>query len=46
MDIGGGSTEFAIGQDFQPLKLASRNMGCVSYARLFFPKRENQRQKV
>ena len=24
MDIGGGSTEFAIGQDFQPLKLASR----------------------
>jgi exopolyphosphatase/guanosine-5'-triphosphate,3'-diphosphate pyrophosphatase len=38
MDIGGGSTEFAIGQDFQPLNLASRNMGCVSYAKLFFPK--------
>jgi exopolyphosphatase/guanosine-5'-triphosphate,3'-diphosphate pyrophosphatase len=36
MDIGGGSTEFAIGIDFQPIKLASRNMGCVSYAKLFF----------
>lgn len=38
MDIGGGSTEFAIGQDFQPLKLASRHMGCVSFAQRFFPK--------
>jgi exopolyphosphatase / guanosine-5'-triphosphate,3'-diphosphate pyrophosphatase len=38
MDIGGGSTEFAIGLDFQPLRLASRNMGCVSYARQFFAK--------
>ncbi len=37
MDIGGGSTEFAIGEGFQPLKLASRNMGCVSYAQLHFP---------
>jgi len=36
MDIGGGSTEFAIGIDFKPLKLASRNMGCVSYAKQFF----------
>ncbi len=36
MDIGGGSTEFAIGIDFQPLKLASRNMGCVSFAKQFF----------
>lgn len=38
IDIGGGSTEFAIGIDFQPLKLASRNMGCVSFAKQFFPK--------
>jgi exopolyphosphatase/guanosine-5'-triphosphate,3'-diphosphate pyrophosphatase len=37
MDIGGGSTEFAIGEGFQPLKLASRNMGCVSYAQFHFP---------
>ena len=38
IDIGGGSTEFAIGQHFDPIKLASRNMGCVSYAKHFFPK--------
>ncbi|WP_337842202.1 exopolyphosphatase [Rheinheimera sp.] len=36
MDIGGGSTEFAIGEGFHPLRLASRNMGCVSYANQFF----------
>ena len=38
MDIGGGSTEFAIGVDFAPVRLASRNMGCVSYAKQFFSK--------
>lgn len=38
IDIGGGSTEFAIGVDFQPLKLASRNMGCVSFAKFYFPR--------
>lgn len=32
IDIGGGSTEFAIGEGDQPLRLSSRNMGCVSYA--------------
>lgn len=31
IDIGGGSTEFAIGEGLQPLRLSSRNMGCVSY---------------
>lgn len=36
MDIGGGSTEFAIGEGSQPLRLASRNMGCVSYAKTHF----------
>lgn len=38
IDIGGGSTEFAIGVDFQPVKLASRHMGCVSFAKFFFQK--------
>lgn len=38
IDIGGGSTEFAIGQHFQPMRLASRNMGCVSFAKLYFAK--------
>ena len=37
MDIGGGSTEFAIGEGLHPLRLSSRNMGCVSYALQHFP---------
>ena len=36
IDIGGGSTEFAIGEGQQPLRLSSRNMGCVSYAMQHF----------
>lgn len=31
MDIGGGSTEFIIGERFEPLLLESLHMGCVSY---------------
>jgi exopolyphosphatase/guanosine-5'-triphosphate,3'-diphosphate pyrophosphatase len=37
MDIGGGSTEFIIGSNMQPLKLESLYMGCVSYSVRFFP---------
>ncbi len=36
LDIGGGSTEFALGEGSQPLRLSSRNMGCVSYGKSFF----------
>ncbi len=36
IDIGGGSTEFIIGSRFEPLKLESLHMGCVSYTRDFF----------
>lgn len=36
IDIGGGSTEFAIGAGTEPLRLSSRNMGCVSYAKTLF----------
>lgn len=36
MDIGGGSTELIIGEDFEPLHLSSLNMGCVSMSRKFF----------
>jgi exopolyphosphatase/guanosine-5'-triphosphate,3'-diphosphate pyrophosphatase len=36
VDIGGGSTEFIIGQRFEPQKLESLQMGCVSYNRQFF----------
>ncbi|SEL35032.1 exopolyphosphatase [Nitrosovibrio tenuis] len=37
VDIGGGSTEFIIGNRLKPIKLESLYMGCVSYSRLFFP---------
>ncbi len=36
MDIGGGSTELIIGENFEPLHLRSLNMGCVSMSRRFF----------
>jgi exopolyphosphatase/guanosine-5'-triphosphate,3'-diphosphate pyrophosphatase len=37
MDIGGGSTEFIIGNRLKPVKLESLYMGCVSYSLNFFP---------
>ncbi len=36
MDIGGGSTELIVGEDFDPLHLRSLDMGCVSMSRKFF----------
>lgn len=36
IDIGGGSTELIIGQRFEPQRLESLQMGCVSYARTCF----------
>ena len=37
MDIGGGSTEFIVGQRRFPLLLESLYMGCVSWTAQFFP---------
>ena len=37
IDIGGGSTEFIVGNGLAPLKLESLYMGCVSYSLRFFP---------
>jgi exopolyphosphatase/guanosine-5'-triphosphate,3'-diphosphate pyrophosphatase len=37
VDIGGGSTEFIIGRNFEPLQLESLYMGCVSYSLRYFP---------
>jgi len=37
MDIGGGSTEFIVGNNLTPLKLESLYMGSVSYSTRFFP---------
>jgi exopolyphosphatase/guanosine-5'-triphosphate,3'-diphosphate pyrophosphatase len=36
VDIGGGSTEFIIGEDFDTKILRSLQMGCVSYTNRFF----------
>lgn len=37
VDIGGGSTELIIGQRFEPQRLESLQMGCVSYSDTCFP---------
>ena len=37
VDVGGGSTEFIIGEQLNPLLLESLYMGCVSYTLRFFP---------
>ncbi len=36
VDIGGGSTEFIIGEGFEPLETESLQMGCVAYTQQFF----------
>ena len=37
LDIGGGSTEFILGERFEPKRLESLQMGCVSYGRRYLP---------
>jgi exopolyphosphatase/guanosine-5'-triphosphate,3'-diphosphate pyrophosphatase len=37
VDIGGGSTEFIIGRDYDPLIMESLYIGCVSHSQTFFP---------
>lgn len=37
IDIGGGSTELVIGEDFEPRLVESRRMGCVSFLAGLFP---------
>lgn len=36
IDIGGGSTEFIIGEGFTPIETESLQMGCVAYTKKFF----------
>jgi exopolyphosphatase/guanosine-5'-triphosphate,3'-diphosphate pyrophosphatase len=36
IDIGGGSSEFVIGQGLEPKLLSSLNIGCVSFSNRFF----------
>ncbi len=40
IDIGGGSTELVIGENFEPRLVESRRMGCVSFGQNFFPEGE------
>ena len=37
IDIGGGSTEFIIGERFEPQDMESLHMGCVSFRKRYFP---------
>ncbi len=37
IDIGGGSTEFIVGQNFESLFRGSLQMGCVRFTKRFFP---------
>ncbi|MDO6594520.1 exopolyphosphatase [Neptuniibacter sp. 1_MG-2023] len=37
VDIGGGSTEFIIGERFEPNMMESLHMGCVSFTQRYFP---------
>jgi exopolyphosphatase / guanosine-5'-triphosphate,3'-diphosphate pyrophosphatase len=46
MDIGGGSTEFIIGNGLTPLKLESLYMGCVSFSSRFFPDGKISKQNL
>lgn len=36
IDIGGGSTEFIIGENFEPIMTESLQLGCVAYTKAFF----------
>lgn len=36
VDIGGGSTEFIVGEAFEPIETESLHMGCISYTKRFF----------
>lgn len=36
IDIGGGSTEYIIGEEFEPIHTESLQMGCVAYSKAFF----------
>ncbi len=37
LDIGGGSTEFAIGEGFEVHQLSSQPLGCITYTQHYFP---------
>ncbi|MDI9246478.1 exopolyphosphatase [Marinobacter sp. CHS3-4] len=46
IDIGGGSTEFIIGQRFEPQDMESLHMGCVSFRNRYFPDGKISRKQM
>ncbi len=46
MDIGGGSTELIVGEQFEPLYLESLYMGCVSMSKRFFKSGKITKKKI
>ncbi len=46
MDIGGGSTEFIIGQGYQPMQAESLYMGCVGMTKKYFSDGEITAKRV
>lgn len=46
VDIGGGSTEFIIGEEFEPKALESLRMGCVTFTSRFFPDGELSEKRM
>lgn len=46
IDIGGGSTEFIIGERFEALELDSLHMGCVSFRNLYFSEGKITRRQM
>ncbi len=46
IDIGGGSTEFIIGQAYQPLRMESLDMGCVNFTHRWFGGGKITRRRV
>ena len=46
IDIGGGSTEMIIGDDFTPLVAESRHMGWRQLCQKILPKRTNFKRKL
>ena len=40
IDIGGGSTELIIGEEFEPIHTESLQMGCVAYTKAYFSEGE------
>ncbi|MDH3355345.1 MAG: exopolyphosphatase [Chromatiales bacterium] len=46
VDIGGGSTEIIIGESFEPQRMESLYMGCVSFSKRYFADDEITPQRV